>query len=345
MPATTFDDIVEKVVTNYGDLIIKGFTQYGPGNELVRNRSIIGCLQEQGRVVVGGADGSDRYVRDWGVHVSTPSSTAYGAGDTYDSASPNTFDSAYMAWKRRHITLSWDDLDRATSGRSAVRGGHPVNFDLMSKLKTIINDIENDGIGDGTGTSGKVFTGFKAFLSTSNTYANIAQGANSFWQAQIDSTGGALSKSLVESMMETLDGVDATKPGLQIWMPLNQWNRYKNLYVDSIRYTQNERTGEAMVPVYDNGAFSAPIKIIRNMPTTEVWFININDIALHFCDQMPNDELKDLGKGQVRTFEGLPIGFKWIPENSDTSTVVVRTWGNYVCSNPRHQGALTGLTA
>lgn len=340
----SFADQTAMFVENYGSLIIQAFTQYGPENELVPSRSFIGALQQHGRVSVGGADMNDRHAREWAIHTSTTTAISYDESDNYPAATQSAFAEASIDWKRVGVTMSWDELVRAAKGIGRPGYNH-ISFDVKAKLKALVDKMEAMLATDGTGNSSKDFTGFLAALSASNTYAGISQSANSYWQAQVDATGGALSKSLVESMIETLDGVDATKPGLEIWMPLNQWNRWKNLFVDSIRYAANDRTSEGMTPVYDNGAFEIPIRIVRQVPTTEVWFLNVPDWELRFLDQIPSDELSSLDNTDVQLYAGLPVGFKPIYENRDVVSVFVRAWGNLICSNPRHQGILTGLTA
>lgn len=343
MAALNFSDFTDLLRENYGDLIVSTIVQSGPGNEIVPEQSILGCLRQAGRVVIGGADSNDRYAREWAVHYATATATSYGASDNYPNATQESFDDASIDWKRVGVMMSFDELVRAASSRMDTRGGNFISYDLKSKLRAIVDKISDDLATDGSGNSSKDVTGFKAFLSSSNTYAGIDQSANSWWQAVVDSTGGNLSKSLVEGVIESLDARNALKPGLQIWMAYNQWNRWKNLFVDSIRRIENRNTSEGFEMVYEDGNVSIPIKLIRNIPNTEVWFPNVNDIEVRFLDQTPSDELDEMDLSEEMTYEGMPIGFKPVYENRDVTNIFCRAWVNAVCSNPYHQAVLTGL--
>lgn len=345
MPAMDWSDFSDNVVENYGEMITEVVTQSGPGNEVVPNRSTFGCLQEQGRVVIGGADSNDRYARDWGVHNGTGSAESYGVNDNYSAATQESFDSAQLPWKRVGIALSHDDMVRIASTRSQIRGGNPVSRDLKHKLKALIHKIETDLLTDGTGNSSKDITGFKAPLSESNTYAGISQSANSWWQADVEAVGGALSKTVIEEAFERLDTRDALKGGTQIWMPRNQWNNWRNLFVDSIERVPDSSTSEGFRMVFNDGADEAEIKLIRGMTSTEIWIINPSDFELRFMDQSVSDELSSLDETETRMYQGVPIGFKPIHENRDVTGVWIRAYCQLVCTNPYHQAVLTGVTA
>ena len=167
MAALGFSDYADLLRENYGDLIVRTIVQQGPGNEIVPEQSILGCLRQAGRVLIGGADSNNRYAREWAVHYATASAVAYGVNDNYPAATQESFDDAAIEWRRVGVMMSYDELVRAANADS--RGGNYVSYDLRQKMRAIVDKISSDLATDGSGTSGKDVTGFKAFLSSANT--------------------------------------------------------------------------------------------------------------------------------------------------------------------------------
>ena len=53
MATTQFSDLSNILLGNYGNLIAKAFTEWGPGNQLIPENSIVGRLASKGRVSIG----------------------------------------------------------------------------------------------------------------------------------------------------------------------------------------------------------------------------------------------------------------------------------------------------
>lgn len=329
------------LLDKYGALIVEGVTQYGPGNWLVPQQSIIGRLQSAGQVFIGGADGNDQYPREWGVHASAASAASFSVSDSWAAATNETYAQAKIGWKRVGITMEVDNIQRVMNA-GGVRGSiHQVVNEFQTKVKALMSAAETQLASDGTGNSAKDLDGFKAFLSTGNTYAGIDQSANAYWRATVSAAGSAsISDTLMQGVVSALFDKGAIGPQFEIWMGITQFQRFSNLHKDKIRYSAGDAT-TAPVPYYSDGGVEAPIRLIQSVPNSEVWFINLDDIELRFLPHQAQDEL---GGGDTEVSrQGVPIGIEPLNTGKDTKGFAIKLYANLVCKNPRRQGALTDL--
>jgi len=331
------------LLDKYGALIASSLVQYGAGNWLVPEQSMMGRLQQAGRVFVGGADGNDQYPREWGVHAASPQGASFDANDAFPSATNETYAQAKLAWKRVGIPMESDNLQRVLRN-GGVRGQIlPIIQEFQAKAKSLISTVESQLFLDGTGNSGKDITGAKAFLSTSNTYAGIDQGANSWWRAVVDNAGGAaLSESLMQGVAATLYQRNAVSQRFEIWMGIKQYQRFTNLFKDRLHFVAGGST-QAPIPMYSDGGINAPVVLMQNVPDTEVWFVNLDEIELRFLGHNTFDDLPN--KDQEISREGVPMGIEPLYTGKDVKGFMLKVYSNLVCANPFHQGALINLAS
>tara|TARA_Y100001937_G_scaffold80726_1_gene109311 strand:- start:226 stop:1272 length:1047 start_codon:yes stop_codon:yes gene_type:complete len=346
MSTLSFSDLTNLLLENYGALITENLTtpQQGPGNWLVSDQSIMGRLRAAGRVFVGGADSSDRYVRDWAAHTGTSTAASFDGSDNFPAAVQESYADCSIGWKRIGISLEFDNLVRMATRGSAARGGmSPISEDFRRKLKALIHKMETDLAGDGTGNGGKDLDGCKAFMSAANVYAGINQAANAYWQANIDAAGGAaLSLNLLENLTGGMWDRNAIGPSAELWMNRNQYSAYTGLFSTNTRYVPGGSVAQDYQAVYDNGFCSLPIRIMAGVPNTEIWFLNLDDLELRFLDHSPADELSSIRDEQT-SVEGVPIAFEQVETGKDTKALFMKAYANLVCLNPFKQGAITGL--
>lgn len=331
------------LLDKYGALITSSLVQYGAGNWLVPEQSMMGRLQQAGQVFVGGADGNDQYPREWGVHAASPSGFSFEANDSYPAATNETYGQARLGWKRVGITLESDNLQRVLRN-GGIRGQIlPILQEFQAKTKSLISTVESQLFTDGTGNSGKDITGAKAFLSTTNTYAGIDQNANSWWRAAIDNaSGAALSESLMQGVAATLFQRNAIGARFEIWMGIKQYQRFTNLFKDRLHFVPGGST-QAPIPMYSDGGINAPVILLQNVPDTEVWFVNLDELELRMLGHAASDELQN--KDAEISRAGVPVGVEALYTGKDVKAFMLKVYANLVCKNPFHQGALINLAA
>ena len=348
MSTLSFSDLTNMLLENYGALISENLTtpQEGPGNWLIADQSIMGRLRAAGRIFVGGADADDRYVRDWAAHTGTATATSFDGSDNFPAATQESFSDCNIGWKRIGISLEFDNLVRMATRGNAARGGmSPISEDFKRKLKSMISKIEADLATDGSGNASKDLDGVLAFMSAGNTYATVNQAANSWWQANIDAAGGAaLSLALLDTLVSGMWDRNAIGPSAELWMNRNQYANYCGLFTTNTRYTPGGSVSQNYEARYDNGIADLPIRIIQGIPNTEIWFLNLDSLELRFLDHTPADALAAISDEQT-SYEGVPFAFEQVQTGKDSKAVFLKAYCNLVCTNPFHQGAITGLAA
>ena len=346
MPKLDFSAVPDILLEQYGPAIVDALNpgQVGLGNWLVPEQTAMGRIMARGRMLIGGADGNDRYPRDWGVHAETAESQSFGPDDPYPLHQNETYDKANLEWKREGISLEVDNLDRLTGG-NALRGGRNLlQQDFEKKLKALIAGIEKKLFLDGTGNSNKDVTGFKAFLSNSNTYATIDQSGATYWQALVDSSGGGLSKAKMDAVYEGLFDRNIDENSYEIWMPVNQFHRWQQEFQGQIEYrAASDATRQGMIPVYADGAVEIPIRLMKGVPSTEVWWMSMDDLELRFVDHTPEDELSNI-RDEEKFHEGVPVGIEVVPTGKDSKGLFLKAYPQLVCMNPKNFAIMTGLT-
>jgi hypothetical protein len=343
MATLSFSSVPDILLENYGATIAEAITQQGPGNWLIPDQSYMGRLKAHGRITIGGADGNNRYPRDWGVHSATATSSSFGAGDSFPASTTESYDDALLDWKREAITMEWDNVTRLAAMGASRGGTNLISLDFEAKLKALIHGIEAKLFLDGTGNSGKDVDGARAWLSDSATYATIDQSANTFWQAVVSTLSGtpALTRDHMKTVIRSLWNRNVDFGSMEIWMDLRQFHAYQDLFDQDIQYSTSDSTAMGLAAVYNDGGISVPIFILKGVPTDEIWFMDMGKQALHFLDHVPEDELGD-EDGQVM-HEGIPIGLDALDQTTDTKKIVLKAYPQLVCEMPRNFGRITGL--
>lgn len=344
--ATTFSEISQLLLTNYGPVVKQAFTQYGVKDGVVDPHSFFGLLQKYGRVRVGSGDGSDRYAKEWGVHYTTPSAASFGANDAYPSATSESYNTASLEWKRVGISMEFDNLVRVAG--LASRGNiHPLSREFRGKLNALVAAIETQLISDGTGNSSKDITGAKAFLSASNTYAGIDQTAASYWQAQlVNASSATLTETHLQSVTQALFNNGGIGPNTVIVMSSTQWAKFVALYQAQIRTVPGGLGGSAVEPRFNTGIVDLPVHVIPSMSQSgfsdEIWILNMDDIELVFLDHTPQDE-SPVTEDKKVSHSGVPFAVEQVYLNRDAKALFLKAYCQLSCLNPRNQGMIYTL--
>ena len=340
MTIATLTDLLKE---NYGQLFIDLVVREGEGNWLVPEQTFLGRLRRHGKVFIGGADGSNRYAREWGLKVAGKTASSFGINDAYPVAEAVTYDDASIAWKRTGEMVAADNLARLTTGRASMRDAIPaLNKDMADAFMAIIDDLDTQLAGDGTGNDSKDIDGFAAFLSTANTYAGIAQGAQALWQANIVAGGAAaLTNTMMRTMVRNAWNRNALGPNTEIWMDLLQFQKFSTLHADNIRYQPNTEVG-APKPFYADGAHAIPIHVVQGVPTSEVHMFNMDDLEYRMLDHNPEDEASAMSDLSI-VKEGVPFGLEAVQSGKDSKQFFLKVYSNLVCVNPYRQSAITNL--
>lgn len=352
MSVQTLANVANILRDKYGNLIEKSFTQRGPGNWLFPEQTFLGLLAKYGKVYIGGKDapnGSNgRYAAQWPIQTATASAVSFDATEPFPAATPEAFDAlAVLNYKRVGISLEIDNMLRV-AGRGDQLVGNVDSFvmEFEAKLRALVDAVEQQLASDGTGNSNKDITGFKAFLSTSNTYAGISQSSNSYWRAQSIAAGSAaISHALVRQMIRSLWNQGGISPNLLCVMSMVQWHKYLELHQNLIRYAPGGQTGVDLRPMISDGNYSIPVVVVFGVPDAEVWFLNLDKIEMRFTSQaaLPSEKGVRVQETSNPNVPNMPVGFESVESGKDTSSLFMKVYGQLVCTNPRYNGIISGL--
>lgn len=229
---------------------------------------------------------------------------------------------AIFNWKQKNFPIVISGLDRLKNGAGAEQ--------VLDHVKTEMEAAEEDAMdsfGTGiysAGTDSKEIDGARIFLSASNTYGGISQSANSWWQAQIDSTTTTLSLSALQTVYERAkEGNDAVD---LITFDETQFNVFWSLLQPQQRFSDNDTAKAGFKNIMFNGAVCVEDSYI---PSGHVVGWNLQRIKLV--------------SHTTRKFPGEMIDFE-TPHNQDVDIAHIRWAGNMVNEQPRKFFAMTALT-
>ena len=203
----------------------------------------------------------------------------------------------------------------------------------------LMNRIQTDIYGNGTGNGGKNLTGLAAAVADSpstGTYGGINRATWSFWRNQafsgVTNGGAAVSAANIQSYMTQL-AIQLVRGNDKADLIVAD-NNYYSLYVNSLqaiqRVTQAEEgaAGFASLKFYGGGT-SADVVLgggIGNQATANhMWFLNTNYIFFR-----PHAD---------RNF--VPIGGERQSVNQDAVVKLIGWAGNLTASGPQFSGVLT----
>jgi hypothetical protein len=272
-------------------------------------------------------------VFDSGLKIAQPVLYGQLAGGSYKGLDP--FDISYKQtqtyaewdWKNLYVnvTIAGDDMAK-TEGDEKIIG--LVQSKMETASLTMNELLSKMFFGDGTGNASKDFDGLLNAIdsgSTYSTYGGIDRSTNSWWGSQLDSTGGAITLGAVQNMIG-LCTVGTKKPNLafttqalfdKLWARVQPQQRFLDGKSDiaKVGFT-GINFNNHMEIIVDNHCPSGTMFLLN----TEYWKLVLNRSR----------------------------NFYWTAEKTPTDQdAYVRqllTMGNLICTQPRVQGVLSGLT-
>ena len=180
--------------------------------------------------------------------------------------------------------------------------------------------------------------GFRSFLSDSNTYAGIAQGANAYWQAtEVDMGAADVTRAKLNEVIRDMD-IQGSRP-THILMGMTQAQKYAELFTTGIQYPGGANGQSHVLPSWQG----IPIVVINTMNASgrgfdEIFFINVNDLYLEF---VPFRGAPAQGVDAAsQNIMGTPIGIDPEPTGKDKRQLVMKAYHRFYAKNPKKHGVL-----
>ena len=252
---------------------------------------------------------------------------SYWGLDNFDIGYKETQTYAEWSWKACYVNVTIPGTSLAiTEGDEKIVGL------LESKMETAsltMNDLLSEMFfGDGTGNSGKDFDGLRNAVDDGSTYAvygSIDRSTNSWWKANIDTTGGNVSLDAIQAMIGRCT-IGNKKPDLAI--------------------TTQEIFDKLWARVQPQQRFLDGKSDLANVGFSGIRFNGHMDIVVD--NHCPDGYMYILNTDYWKLVLNSNRDFYWTqpktPTNADAYVRQLLVMGNLVCTQPRVQGLLTNLS-
>lgn len=229
---------------------------------------------------------------------------------------------AEFDWKQLAVSIAISGIEEAKNA------GEQQIIDLLEAKLFQAEETMKEGLNtmlfsDGTGNSGKDFTGLAAIVGTTNTVGNINGTTDTWWQSYVDSTAAVLSEGQMRTAYNTVSrGND--QPDMIITTQ-TLFEKYESLLTPNVRYSDVKMANLGFQNLMFKGA---PVVYDRACQSGVMYFLNSKYIGLvgHTDKWFKQTQF-------VR------------PENLDARYALILTYGNMTVRNRARLGKLTAKTA
>lgn len=245
---------------------------------------------------------------------------SYSGADTFLTNDDEGITMAVYNWKNYYaaIKLNNDELAKNQGATAVLR---IVENEVKRAELSISEALDELFFLDGSGNSGKDFSGLGAIVSASSSYGGIDPSTNAWWQSTIDTTDYAINTSgfanIRTNYLTASEGND---------FPTNILTTQENYAALDAQFEQRQRF---MDPQLANQGFvtvmyeNAPIMFDRNCPDGFIYFLNMKYITLY-----------KLGSDWFRMSDWQE------PFNQDVRIKKIILRGELTCSNRKRQALM-----
>ena len=240
-------------------------------------------------------------------------------------APSDTIQNGVLAWKQAYVPVTVDGLTLLRSDSPLAIADYIATFFKQAEME--LADILGGGLFS-SGANQLVLDGLAEIISTSNIYAGISQTANTWWQAQVDSTTTTITTLKCEALFQ-----NCTSGGRSPTLIVADGNNYANFWQMMVPQQQfpvqpGGKDIQMSQAGWENILFNGtPVVQDSHMPVWGLYYLNEDYFDL-VVSERANFKLQDFQT----------------PVNQDAMTALLLWAGNLVCANPSRQGAFTALT-
>lgn len=240
-----------------------------------------------------------------------------------------------QAYKRVYATCSVDGLQEAIANAGGVVNiNNLVQTEMMDAIRDLLDEINTEMLGDGTGNSAADIDGVLYHLNDSNTWCSVARSGAAYLQAYHAENSGTdrdLSETLMRGVHNVLTNTRKSNYS-HIVTSSTVADSYEALMGDRLRL-MNAQVGDITLPAL---AFKGrPVITIPGYETNSMGFIKADDWAPYYLPQVTTDSFGRQVQGPFKVEPYYP--------NSDDRTFIIIAYVNLVCKNPWKQGALVDV--
>lgn len=253
-------------------------------------------------------------------YAQTAASGWYNGADTLSTADNESITAAEYQWKQLYANISIVRKDELMNSGDAAKI-KLVKSKMQIAEKTMIDQLGTALYNDGTTLNAPA--GLRSIVATSNTVGGISQSANSWWQAQVDSSTTTFSIAALNTQF-TACTIDSDHPSVILATRAN-YNRYYATLQPQQRFMDSETAKGGFQSLMFNGI---PFIADSHCPANHIFLINEDYLSLY------------VHKDEDMRFEPFQK-----PINQNVRVAKIFWMGGLGSSNNRLHGKLSAITA
>lgn len=248
--------------------------------------------------------------------------SSYSGYDTISLTPQSGITAAEFDWKQYAASVAISGIEEAkNNGEQAMV--NLLEAKIMQAEESMKEGFNSMFFGDGTGNSGKNWSGLGNLIESGNSVGGIDGATETWWNSYEQNTAGALTLAQMATAYNTVS-VGNDHPDMLLTTQ-TLFEKYESLLQPQLRYTDT-KTADAG---FQNLLFkAAPVAYDVDCPAGNMFFLNSKYLTL-------------VGHSD-KWFEVTPFVR---PENLDARYSVIMCYGNLTIRNRKRQGKLTAKTA
>lgn len=287
------------------------------------------------------------------------SGTSFSGYDTFSTAASDTRINMSFTPKFFETNVSLP-LDQIWTNESAGEAKiiDLAEVEMASRAEDMADSLGDQFYGDGTGNGSKDFTGLAAIVDDGTavaTYGGLTRSTYTTIKATVTASGGPLSLLKMATLYSAITS-GSIKPTLGLTTEAI-FNLYEQLLqpqeriakdVPMMKNAKGMQAGTGFTGLFYKGF---PILADEKCPSGKLYFLNEDTIDFYAVEAKTGVEpvrikLTDIKGNDYSSVEGL--GFKWSgwikAQNSAAIVGHFYLGGDFICTNPKRNGVLTGIT-
>ena len=232
-----------------------------------------------------------------------------------------------------------------------------AEIEMASRAQDMADSLGDQFYGNGTGNSNKDFTGLGAIVDDGTlvaTYGGLTRSTYTTIKATVTASGGTLTLAKLDSLHDAITS-GSQKPTV-ILTTKAIFSLYGNLLQPQERIMKEVPMAKGKGLASGTGFTGLqyrglPVLVDEKCPSGSLYMLNEDFIDFYAVDAKTGVEsikykAQDIKGNDYSSVEG--FGFKWSgwikPTNQAAVVGFIYLGGDFICTNPKRQGVLTGIT-
>lgn len=259
----------------------------------------------------------------------------YAGLDVLDAGQATNRTRASFVWRQVYQPVVVSNIDIAKNGGEA-KVLDLVAQEMEGAKKSLQNKFMTYIYGDGTGNASTVPDGLISAVddgTNQGTYGGIVRSTYTWWKGSYAASAGAFAVSTLSTRLDDIE-LNGEAVDLHLTHP-SEWTQYEQTLHPQARFEFNTNG----YPKADGGfpkLVYRGVEVLKDQACTNGYWYMLNTDTIDFYYLKHPDHSTDS--------RGLTYWPLHQPPTQDGKIGFFLWYGNFICTNPRHNGVIRGLT-